>query len=350
MEKYMSSTGTLNRRRFLQSSAAMAGAGLLGNRASAPAHPVHAGPRLPREVWIASIPLNKLMDERRSGPKEKFVSRVIQRMEETLPYHPDIFCLTETLTSCPAPLFETAETLSGPVVSAFADFARTNNCYVICPLYVKKYDLVWNTGILLDRQGDIVFQYDKIHPTESEIEKGVTPGPYPPPVYKTDFGTIGIQICFDANWYADWSMLKESGAEIIFFPSDFNAATILNHLAFLNEFYIVSCIKNWHPSRIIDITGEDMYNSEGHRPWLCSPVNLDKAVFHLDYQQQKLKDLRAKYGRALKVRMYGAEGRFTIESLSPDLTVQDIIKEFELVTYRDYIKRATINQDKARTT
>ena len=39
---------------------------------------------------------------------------------------------------------------------------------------------------------------------------GITPGAIVPPVFKTDFGLIGIQICFDAHWPEQWRSLKES--------------------------------------------------------------------------------------------------------------------------------------------
>src|SRR3712207_7956687 len=40
----------------------------------------------------------------------------------------------------------------------------------------------------------------KCRPTDGEIASGVRPGPLDPPVFETDFGKIGIQICFDIKW------------------------------------------------------------------------------------------------------------------------------------------------------
>ena len=58
---------------------------------------------------------------------------------------------------------------------------------------------------------------DKIHPTIPENEDQITSGALAPSVIQTDFGNIGCQICFDANWAENWLALKHAGAEIIFF-------------------------------------------------------------------------------------------------------------------------------------
>jgi len=47
--------------------------------------------RLPREVWVASIAQEGL----RARNHEQMIKLMLARMEQTLPYEPDIVCLPE---------------------------------------------------------------------------------------------------------------------------------------------------------------------------------------------------------------------------------------------------------------
>lgn len=78
---------------------------------------------------------------------------------------------------------------------------------------------LYNTALLFDRQGAPVGSYDKLHPYSPELnEEGITPGTRVP-VFKTDFGTVGVMICYD-SWFSDVAqLLSLKGAEIILFPN-----------------------------------------------------------------------------------------------------------------------------------
>jgi len=310
--------------------------------------------RLPGEVWIASITLmsrfgsphdtiGKTVDER--------IERMLDRMEEVVPYQPDIICLSEVFTHTGLrglpPVPERAEEVPGPIIKKFAAFAKKHHCYVICPIYTKRDGHVYNAAVLIDRDGKVAGEYDKIRPTEGEIKSGISPGPVDPPVFKTDFGIIGMQICFDANWPEGWRRLKEKGAKIIFWPSAFAGGRMLNALAYYTSCYIVSCTR-YQPARIIDITGDELYATGRLQTWLCASVNLDKKIFHWDFQGGKFRDIQAKYGEKIELKIYHPEGWFTAESCSHDISMEKLIEEFDLVTYDEYIERATREQDKNR--
>ena len=89
--------------------------------------------------------------------------------------------------------------------------------------------------------------FHKVHPTSTEVipgtyfkSGGITPGPIKSAVCKTDFGTIGMQICADADWTDGWHSLKEEGAEIVCFPSQGPYSNTLRNRAWVNHYYIVS--------------------------------------------------------------------------------------------------------------
>ena len=206
---------------------------------------------------------------------------------------------------------------------------------------------VFNSAILIDRQGRIAGQYNKIHPTETEIQKGTHPGDTELRVFETDFGTIGIQICFDVNWWDGWKRLKQSGAKIVFLPSAFPAATQLAALALTNQFYIVSST-NAGPSKIFDITGRVLASSGKHEPWAAAALPLGKRLFETDFHTSKARQIQQKYGSRVEVVWYNEDDWFTLASLDPELTTEEVIVEFGLTSLDDYRARATRVIDAAR--
>jgi hypothetical protein len=61
-----------------------------------------------------------------------------------------------------------------------------------------------------------------------------------------------------------------------------------------------------------------------------------------------IEEIREKYGRKVKITTYHEEERSVIESLSPDIPVSDILKEFILKTYNQYVRDSEIGQKKSR--
>jgi predicted amidohydrolase len=76
----------------------------------------------------------------------------------------------------------------------------------------------YNRGVLYDRRGQLIGVYDKIHPYSPEINnKKVAPGTKTD-VFKTDFGTVGMIVCYD-SWFTDITeLLALKGAKVILFP------------------------------------------------------------------------------------------------------------------------------------
>jgi len=58
---------------------------------------------------------------------------------------------------------------------------------------------------------------------------------------------------------------------------------------------------------------------------------------------------REKKKIGIKIETFGDEALFTIEPISKDVKIDEIIKKYKLITYKEYIKRATEVQDDART-
>jgi len=74
-----------------------------------------------------------------------------------------------------------------------------------------------NTTFIIDRNGEVIDRYYKVHLTEGEVERGTIPGDEFP-VFELDFGRVGVMTCYDLYFPEHCRILALEGAEIIFFP------------------------------------------------------------------------------------------------------------------------------------
>ena len=303
--------------------------------------------KLPREVWIATVSQHGLSAE----TPERMVQLVMNILSKGAVYRPDVICLPEvfmtTNVSKRMTLPERTD-ISGELLKEFTAFARTNQCYIICPAYTRENGKIYNAAVLIDRQGNRAGEYRKIYLPDDEVTMGLTPGPLQPPVFKTDFGTIGIQICYDLNWNEGWKALRQQGAEIIFWPSAFGGGRAINTKAWQNKVVVVSST-NKDTSKICDITGEVVAQTGiWDRNLICAPVNLEKVFLHSWPFVRRFDEIRAKYGRKVRITNYHEEEWSIIESLSPDVRVKDILTEFELRTHEQLIHDSEIKNANIR--
>ncbi len=274
-------------------------------------------------------------------PGKPRLDATITRLNRAAAFQPDIVCLPETLTR------GVPEFVPGNTTNRLSKWAREHSCYVICPILIYSDRQIFNSAILIDRQGKIVGRYDKIHPTEGELERSICPGKIDPPVFQTDFGKIGFQICFDVNWHAQWKQLKQKGADIIFFPSAYPAARQLKTLAWLNQCFIVSSTLT-RASSIFDISGEIIETTGKYRHWAGAVLPVGKKLFEIDFHVSKMRKIEQKYGSKVSIKWYHDDDLVSLASLDPELTVADLIDEFELTPHPAYILRAQNAQDKRR--
>ena len=112
-----------------------------------------------------------------------------------------------------------AEPLDGPSGKLLARKAEQWNMYLSATYYEERGDLVYNTSSLFDRKGKRMGTYTKNFPWDPELDEGVTPGDGSFPVFQTDFGVVGIMICYD-GWFPEVArMLALKGAELVLCPN-----------------------------------------------------------------------------------------------------------------------------------
>ena len=77
-------------------------------------------------------------------------------------------------------------------------------------------------------------------------------------------------------------------------------------------------------------------------------LNLDKRLFHMNGHERQLLKMQARYGSRIRIESFTDEHVFTLESIDPELPVDEIIRDFGLVEYGTFIHRCTDVQVAAR--
>lgn len=111
----------------------------------------------------------------------------------------------------------------------FKNLARELNM-AIALTYLEKWNgAPRNSVSLIDRHGEIVLTYAKVHTCEFDIEAALTPGDgFPVCALDTEQGNvkIGFMICYDREFPESARILMLEGAELILTP---NACTLDEH-------------------------------------------------------------------------------------------------------------------------
>ena len=133
-----------------------------------------------------------------------------------------------------------AEPIPGPTTNRLGELARKYKMYIVAALGEREKHAVYNTAVLIDREGKIAGKYRKVYIPEGEFDQGSAQGDSYP-VFDTDFGRIGIMICWD-SWFVDPARaLAVQGAEIILMPIWGGNPTLIRARSIENHVYLVSC-------------------------------------------------------------------------------------------------------------
>src|SRR6202171_5835565 len=128
------------------------------------------------------------------------------------------FCQTEDHQ-----FFDLAEPVPGPSTELLAKLAGELGVVIIASLFEKRAEgLYHNTAAILDADGRYLGKYRKMHiPDDPQYYEKFyfTPGDLGFPNFQTQYGKIGVQICWD-QWYPEGSRVTAlSGAQVIFYPT-----------------------------------------------------------------------------------------------------------------------------------
>ena len=306
-------------------------------------------------VKIATIGSSPAEADANTEP-QKVVDRMIShwrgRLAQVLPDKPDLIVVPE---ACDRPgdwpdekLRQYYKVRKDQIQKFFAQAARENNCYIVYSAYREMADgTLRNSSMLIDRQGNVAGIYDKNHPTIGEIEKGVLCGSEAP-IIECDFGRVAMAICFDLNF--DELRLKYAKArpDLIIFTSMYHGGLMQAYWAYSCRCHFVGAIAGKAaPSEIRDPLGRVVASTTNYFDFAVATVNLDSALVHLDYNWERLRNLKSKYGPKVKITDPGCLGAVLVSSEHEMVTVDEMLKEFEIEPLDDYLNRALAYQHKS---
>ena len=278
------------------------------------------------------------------------------QVEQVLPDQPDLIVLPE-VCDLPANFDLTSEatlvTYLGArgerVLRVLAQLARDHHCYITYPAARRLPDGTWRNSIqLIDRHGDVAGVYDKHHPTIWENEAGILSGACPV-VAECDFGRVGFAICFDLNFDALRAQYAQARPDVIAFCSMYHGGLMQSYWAYSCRTHFVGAISGSCGSgHILSPLGETVAASTNYFNYVTTRINLDCRLAHLDYNWDRLRAMRAKYGPRVKVTDPGYLGSVLISSETDELSVEDLIAEFQLELLDDYVARALDGQARHR--
>lgn len=167
--------------------------------------------------------------------KEENLTKAGEKVREAAAKGAQIICLQELFTSlyfCDTEDYDhflLAESIPGPSSEAMGALAAELNVVIIASLFEKRTQGIYhNTTAVIDADGTYLGKYRKMHIPDDPAfyEKFYfTPGDLGYKTFSTQYGTIGVLICWD-QWYPEAARITAlMGAEILFYPTAIGWAT-----------------------------------------------------------------------------------------------------------------------------
>lgn len=174
---------------------------------------------------------NPINDESRPVKEiiDAMVAAHIPFIEEAGKKGVKMLCLQEIFNGpyfCPGQdkrWYDSAEPVPGPTTAMMAEYAKKYNMVIVVPIYEREMaGVYYNTAAVIDADGTYLGKYRKNHipQTSGFWEKYFfKPGNLGYPVFRTQYGMVGVYICYDRHFPEGARLLGLNGAEIVFNPS-----------------------------------------------------------------------------------------------------------------------------------
>ncbi|MBY0502627.1 MAG: carbon-nitrogen hydrolase [Bryobacteraceae bacterium] len=177
----------------------------------------------PKPFRVGLVQMSCSLDARENQEKAE------QKIREAARAGAQVICLPELYRSqyfCreeKAELFDLAEPVPGDTTERLGKLAREHRVVIIASLFERRAaGLYHNTAAILGSKGDLLGLYRKMHIPDDPLffEKFYfTPGDLGFKNFDTEFGRLGVLVCWD-QWYPEAARLTAmQGANILFYPT-----------------------------------------------------------------------------------------------------------------------------------
>ena len=246
----------------------------------------------PRSVTVATVKYHP----HNTHSAEENVRQFVELVDRAVPEKTDVILLPEGMTVAGTGKgdADVSETVPGPTTEKLGELARRKHSYIIGGIYEREAPAVYNTAVLIDREGRLVGKYRKVYLPREEIEAGLTPGnAYP--VFRTDFGEIGIMICWDVEYADPARALALKGAEMILMPIWDGDATLTKARAIENHVFLVSSTYGDN-SLVLDPNGETQAIAKDNGTVAFAKIDLNRR-----YDDEWLGNMRERFMKELRL-------------------------------------------------
>ena len=243
--------------------------------------------------------------------KEKSIDKMEAKVREAAKMGADMVVLPE-MWNCPygTRFFrEYGEDVTGPSVARMSKVAREMGVYLFGGSVSElepETDKVYNTCYVFNREGEIIGKHRKRHLFDVNI-KGkrafresdvLSPGDSPT-VVDTEFGKIGVAICFDVRFAGDFDyMTKKMGVKMFVIPAAFNMTTgpkfwnkLMVARAIDNQSFIAACAPALDEEAPYDAYGHSIIVS----PWgdIVRQVETEETIIFEELDLEMVNDMRS---------------------------------------------------------
>ena len=232
-------------------------------------------------------------------------------------------------------LRDAAEELDGKTVTAIGKLARKHRTYVTVPIQRRHENDVRNSIVIVNRNGEIIGVYDKVHPVlmqDGSLEYGIKPAKMIP-VFDLDFGRVGVQICWDVAFDDGWRALANQDAELVLFSTNPAVVIALRGYAWRHGYYIAASATH-PPSAIVDPLGRVISTTVADNEVLVERVDLDYRVLHSNCMWEWNQERAKKYDGRINIEWDVEAHEYLATSLDPELPIRQFLSGEGLLTGR----------------
>jgi predicted amidohydrolase len=196
-----------------------------------------------------------------------------------------------------------------------------------------------NSTTYIGRDGSIRGIYDKNYLTVNENKNGDIGYSDKAELISLDLGEVASAICFDLNFDELMNKYARQKPDLTVFSSMYHGGLKQAQWAYSTQSHFVGAVCGLQ-STILDPCGDIIAASSNYTDHISATVNLDCKLCHLDENRQKFAAAKAKYKSALTVKTPSYIGVALLTCNDPNITVNDIINEFEIETLDEYFNRS----------